>query len=257
MIYIGCGPYPEKKRNYEKRFNLVEMNGTFTGEVKYKTLQRWRESVPQGFAYILGANQWLTLDALDARGPAPVEGSKMNFGFLQATDENARVWERMQRMLEANDSHGTIFRLPPAFSPSEKNKANMRAFFSEIAPPGKVRRIVESRGIWTDEELAEMADELDLVIAHNPYVEPTLPEVPAGRAAYYLLSTPMGRRDFDVTDFEELADFALAHEEDCYLVFRGPDRGRNSARFRKVFAEIKGEHAEFDGDDDEDDSDEE
>jgi uncharacterized protein YecE (DUF72 family) len=45
---------------YATRFNAVEINQTFYREAAAKTLERWKESVPTGFAFVLKASQLIT-----------------------------------------------------------------------------------------------------------------------------------------------------------------------------------------------------
>lgn len=235
-VVLGCGPFPPSRAGYIEEFDCVELVETWFEPIRRKTLRAWKRDLGEStFEFIPVAWQWLTVDPLDIRGDLPFDHPKADFGFLQDTEANAQAWAATLEQLEAADAQRFVLKTPASFSPSQKNRDAMAAFFERhVRPSGRIA-LWEPRGIWTVDEARELADELGAVLALDPYTDPEFPEPPEGEA-YYIFTGPSGRRDFSADDMLDVAEWLADHEHRVTCLFRGQDRVWNARALRRAIA---------------------
>lgn len=233
-LFIGCGPLPPKRDKYFERFNCAELSEAMFQPIRYKTLRGWNAERPDGFDYVLGAHRWIGIEPLDEKGAPPIEGfEKRDFGLFASTDANRALWQETAAQAEALGANAVIIRTPPGFSPSEINRSNLRSFLADVVGEVPYEFVWEARGLWTREQRQELAAELGITLALDPYDEPTLPDPPEG-PAYYTVTAPNGRVRFSQEDFFDLAEFLNDHEHNTRVIFRGPEREWNAGHLMKA-----------------------
>lgn len=234
-LLIGCGPLPPKREKYFDQFNCAELSESMFQPIRYKTLRSWNKQRPEGFDYVLGAFRWIGLEPLDARDEPPIEGfKKSEYGLFEDTEANRALWAETAAQAEALAANGVIIRTPPGFTPSESNRKNLTHFVKEIIGDVPYDFIWEARGLWTHEQRTEVATELGITLATDPYDLPRFPAIPDGNV-YYTITAPNGRVRFSQEDFFDLAEFLSDHEaEKTRVIFRGPEREYNGAHLLKA-----------------------
>jgi uncharacterized protein YecE (DUF72 family) len=64
MVKVGCCGFPINKKEYFKKFSLVELQSTFYEiPAKIETVKKWREEAPKDFEFTLKAFQVITHDS--------------------------------------------------------------------------------------------------------------------------------------------------------------------------------------------------
>ena len=233
-IRIGCGPFPTRRKGYFDRFGFVELSEMYFEPVRHNTLTGWRNNHDEeAFEFVPVAWKWLSVDPLDIDEPLPFEAPTRDFGLLQDTEANARVWSEVRAMCEAISARRLLLKTPASFSPSATCRSALERFVTQQAREAGLTVIWEPRGIWTREELHAIGADLGMVIAADPFGEDDFPPVPDGDA-WYVLTGPRGRRDFSEDDLLDLYDFLTDHPGRVDLVFRGADRDRNAEAMRSV-----------------------
>lgn len=233
QLRIGAGPFPPKRKRFLETFDIVELSDTFYELPKASTLQGWKKDAPDDFAFSLVCSQWVTADNLDFSGTPPEGHALRDLGFFQPTEAVDALWGEMIPVIEACGASHVLFKTPASFSPSVTNRENMKAFAQKHLCDVEFVPVWEPRGIWTPDEARELASELGMITAVDPFAELQMPQPPQG-PAYYVLTGPSGRRDFSRDDYFDLLDFVEEHEHPLSLVFRGQDRDRNAFNFKKL-----------------------
>lgn len=149
---------------------------------------------PRGAARLRVCNQSLQLITHEPTSPTYrrlkidiAEKNARRYGSFKPTDEVLEACEQTLRFAHELGAGFMVFQCPASFSPSERNKTNMRRFLK-----GLKRRdltfIWEPRGEWRREEIRELCEELDLVHCVDPAKQNSL----WGRIEYYRLHGPSG-----------------------------------------------------------------
>ncbi len=231
-LHSGCGPRPTARRAFFDYCTCCEIFEVSREPMRAATLAELRATAPEGFIYTTFADRWIGLDPLDQRGPAPLDLPKSELGMMRPTAANATLWERTRRQAEAVAADYVYFRPAPSFSPSTANRDALRAFRRDIIGDVPFGIVWEVRGLWDLEDARELAAELDIQVACDPYVDDEFPEIGEGNA-YYILDRPRGRRVFEDDDCEDLFDYFEQHPAGVIAVFRGPERARNALMFNR------------------------
>jgi uncharacterized protein YecE (DUF72 family) len=236
-IRIAVGPLPPRFESYLRGAPAVELLDAAQKPIRRRVLRKLRRIAGDEFTFSLSAPDVLMQDPLDIAADSVPEGcSPRDAGFLRDTPTNNLIFAEFAKEIEALSADFVHFRSPSAFAPSPQNRANLVAFAKDkLAPLG--RQVVwEPRGLWTLDEARELAEELGWIIAVDPFVDFEFP-MPSATAssAYIVLHAPRGKRMFSIEDFDEVADYIRAHDHDVFVTFRGPDRHRNAAAFKRIF----------------------
>ncbi len=122
VLYPEWMPERDWFRYYATRFNAIEINLSFYRQPTAQTLERWKESVPPGFAFVLKASQSITHQRRLADcgedlermfvGYAPL-GSQLACILFQLPPSLAQDHERLERFIHDAAKH--LQRMP--FSP--------------------------------------------------------------------------------------------------------------------------------------------
>lgn len=238
-IQIGCGPFPHSRKKYLKSFNIVEISETFYSVLTPAVAKRWHGSVKPSFKYITTAPQWLTHDPLAFPNQPPANLNRRELGFMRPTEANRELWKQVHEQSMLLGGASILFKTPPTFFPSRRNKSNFKRFLTEIIGEISYKLIWEPRGVWEAEDALAFATEIGVTLAQDPYVEPEFPLVPEGEG-FYILTAPRGRRRFDEDDFELFVDFLQEHKNPITVLFRGPDRDRHAKMLAYIVKENTG-----------------
>ncbi len=229
-LTYGCGPIPTKRKGYFDKYNALEVSEAYTELISKDALHRWRKDAGQDVVMILTANQHLGMDPAGIGPEGPWGHPGHAYGFLQDTDANRTLWKEVDAQARALHANIVAIRTPAAFTPTKKNLANLENFRRQIIGDVPYQICWEAHGLWDDEELDELADALDMILAVDPYVPFHFADPPE-RDVVYSLRQPRGRRNFAREDVEDLMDYIEEHEHDVVALFRGGERERNAFAF--------------------------
>lgn len=229
-LAFGCGPIPTRRKNYFEQHTALEISETYTSLVSGDTLHSWRKEAGAAFSMILVAHRYLSFDPEDALVAGPLDHPASEHGFLRPTDANRALWSAVDAQARAVHANMVQLRTPATFTPTRKNLANLETFRKEIIGDVPYQIGWEARGLWDEEELAELSEQLNLSILSDPYVPFRFEPAPEGDVVY-TLKQPRGRRNFDREDIVELVDYFEDHPGGVTAIFRGGERERNAYAF--------------------------
>jgi len=171
-VKIGCCGFPQPKARYFETFRLVEIQNTFYKPPKVETARKWRQEAPLNFEFTLKAWQLIThppsSPTYRKAGIKVPQDKSSAYGFFRPTPEVFQAWETTLAIAEALEAKIVVFQCPAAFTPTEENIANMRAFFRELPRKGLIFAW-EPRGDWSDSEIKRLCEELELVHCVDPF----------------------------------------------------------------------------------------
>ena len=225
---IGAARYPF-------HFPVVEVQQTFYQPPTAAVMQRWRVQMPASFEFTLKA--WMLITHLSKsptyrrlrRPLTPREAA--DAGAFQATpivDEGWRASVDAARILRAT---AILFQCPASFLPTPANLAAMRAFFTRIQRPPKVRLLFEPRGpAWTADIVRPLIGDLGLVHVVDPFVSSTV----STDLTYFRVHGITGNRHVYTDDeLRRLAAMVPAHG-DTYVMFNNIPRVGDAERFKPL-----------------------
>lgn len=190
-VRVGCCGFPVARRKYFDTFSAVEVQQTFYQLPRLETAAKWRREAPRGFEFAIKAWQLVTHEPTSPTYRRLklrlAEKDARRYGSFKPTDEVLDAWEQTFRFAQKLGAGFIVFQCPASFSPSERNKSNMRRFFKGLKRRD-IRLIWEPRGAWRPEEIRQLCEDLDLVHCVDPVKENSL----WGRVAYYRLHGPGG-----------------------------------------------------------------
>ncbi len=217
-IKIGTCGFRTTKEEYAKSFSAVEVQHTFYQPPQIKTLERWRESVPDDFEFALKAWQLITHEA---KSPTfkrlkknLTETERLEAGYFKPTAIVKEAWETTLACAKALRAKTVLFQCPASFKPYQDNIKNLKKFFASIEREG-LNFAWEPRGDWDAKTIKSLCDDLDLWNAVDPFSKPT--ETPD--RCYYRLH---GRTGFRYKyEEDELGEFAalLPADKISYVFF--------------------------------------
>ncbi len=231
-IRIGCCGFPVSRKRYYSTFDVVEVQKTFYEPPQLKTVQRWRDSAPEGFEFTLKAWQLITHTPKSPtyrrlRTPVPA-GREGNFGSFKPTDEVFEAWRRTREIATLLRTRVVVFQCPASFAPTDGNKKNMKRFFSTIERDGLIL-VWEPRGAWNEKEIKAVCSELELVHAVDPFKT----RASFGKIRYWRLHGIGGYRyRYSREDLEELRGVVAAKES--YFMFNNVYMFEDAAAFKAL-----------------------
>lgn len=250
-LAFGCGPIPTGRKGYFEQHSALEVSEAYADLIAGDTLHAWRKEAGREFVMILTANRFLTLDPFDENGVGPLAHPASEHGFLRPTEANRELWKAVDAQARALHANYVLIRTPASFTPSRENIKNIGVFRKDVIGTVPYKICWEARGMWDDEELQEIADANEMILARDPYVEFEFGEPPSGDVIY-TLRHPRGRRNFDRDDVQDLLDFFGEHEGNVVAIFRGGERKRNAFAFGVEMRRNAGEDVGYFDSDDED-----
>lgn len=238
-VKVGTCGWGGRKSKYYEAFSCIELQETFYRLPKVETLEKYRSESPRDFEFTVKAWQAIThpCGSPTWRKSAPPKwGKTENFGHLRPTEENFRAWEEIAKICKALESRVLIIQTPPSFNPSRENAENMKSFLSSVNRGGLVLGW-EPRGGWSDEIVADICKELDLVHVVDPFRR--LPSVESG-IAYFRLHGIGGKETnyryaYTDGDLNELRRITMKMSaERIYVMFNNVNMIEDAIRFMKI-----------------------
>lgn len=232
MVKVGCCGFPGGKEKYFSRYKLAEVQNTFYKPPRIGTAKRWQDQAPDDFEFTLKAWQLITHQPQSptyrkARLDIP-EMKKDCYGSFKPTDEVFEAWERTKEIAEALQSRMLVFQCPASFSPTPRNKENMRRFFNSLER-GELTFVWEPRGDWEAMEIKELCGELDLIHGVDPFSRNPV----YGHINYFRLHGRGGYRyQFTDEDLAHLLEMCQGSET-SYCMFNNIYMDKDAFKFKK------------------------
>ncbi len=178
MLKVGLCGFTINQTLYYRTFPAVEVQQTFYEPPPLATLRRWREAAPEDFEFTIKAWQLITHRATSRtyrRLKTPLApGDRRDCGGFQATDIVMRAWETTLACARTLRASAILFQCPASFRPTEENVSALRDFFYAIERPEGTQLLFEPRGEWPGALLRELAQDLNLADAVDPFLRPSV-----------------------------------------------------------------------------------
>jgi uncharacterized protein YecE (DUF72 family) len=220
---------------YYETFPVLEVQQTFYDPPPAATIRRWREQSPPGFEFTMKAWQVITHRGTSRtykRMKRPfTDAQRAEAGAFALNSTTRAAYELTMECARLLRATAVLFQCPASFRPTEENVANMRRFFGEVPRREGVRFLWEPRGeAWSDDVVAALCRELDLIHAVDPFVRPSL--TPA--VTYWRLHG-IGNHYHHYTD-DELASLLARVDPaaETYVMFNNIPRPGNARRFMSM-----------------------
>lgn len=221
-IYFGCDRIPRHWQHYFERCNAIELDlSILDNPPKIETLNRWRVDSPKGFAFILRAHESVEKGLVAA---AKTDDHKLS---QKARDGWKQTLERAQALA----ARALLIRTPRAFSPGNGTRAAIRGFAEQFSDDFSRPIIWESQGMWDTESTRELADEIGLTYAYDPFIAVRDEiDLGSGDGAFVLTERAGMRREFDRYDIRGLMD-RLGSYNRAYFMLRGRFQWEHAQHF--------------------------
>jgi len=233
MIKIGCCGFPTNKKEYFKKFSLVELQSTFY-EIpsKIETVKKWRKEAPKDFEFTLKAFQVITHDS---KSPTYKKlkgtfGNSKNYGFFKDTKEVFEAWEMTRKVAKTLGSKIIVFQCPASFKPAKENLENFRKFFKKIQEKNFIF-VWEPRGNWPEDLIKKLCKELNLVHCVDPFKQKPV----FGKINHFRLHGRDGynlKYKYTSEDLKELLKFCDKKEN--YVLFNNLSMFEDAQNFQKL-----------------------
>jgi uncharacterized protein YecE (DUF72 family) len=226
---VGCCGFATGMRRYFSQFELVEVQQTFYKPPRVETVLRWRRESPPDFEFALKAWQLITHPPLSptyrrAGVSVPLQ-RRERYGFFRLTDEVMAAWHRTEEIAQALEAKLMVFQCPPSFEESEESVRNMRDFFGSVER-GDFIFVWEPRGDWSEERVASLCQELDLVHCVDPMKGRPL----YGGLRYFRLhGGPDYSHTYSDAELRQLSDMGEA-----YFLFNNISMYNDALRLRRL-----------------------
>lgn len=194
---------------YSRVFSAVELNSTFYRMPKTEVVERWAESTPKRFRFVVKASRRITHEAR-------IEGEPCRSSVEY-------LWSKLERF--GSRLGAVLFQLPPTL---ECDLDRLRAFFAMIPTDPAVRVALEFRhASWFCEPVYEALREANVCLCIGDYEGAGV--VPDGQTPW-VVTTSWGMirlRDEAYTPeaLQSWADRITATWSDAFLFFKHEENG--------------------------------
>lgn len=232
-IFVGCCGYPVNKKEYYKKFKLVELQRTFYSlPEKIETVKKWKREVPKDFIFCLKAWQIIThpISSPTYKKLKKKFGNPKNYGFFKQTKEVFEAWQKTREMAKVLGAKIIVFQCPTSFKPEKENIENLRKFFNKIKDRNFIY-VWEPRGNWPEDLIKNLCQELNLVHCVDPFKQKSV----FGKINYFRLHGRDGynlRYKYTNQDLKELLKFCDRKEN--YVFFNNLSMLRDSLKFKSL-----------------------
>jgi uncharacterized protein YecE (DUF72 family) len=135
IVKIGCCGFQRSRREYYKRFNVVELQNTFYQLPSIDWAEKLRGEAPEGFEFTIKAWQVITHPSTSPtwrRMKKKPGGNLDNYGFLKPTRENLDAVEKVVEIAEKLGSTIIIFQTPASMPYDEESIKWVDGFFEHV-----------------------------------------------------------------------------------------------------------------------------
>ncbi|MDX6612957.1 MAG: hypothetical protein QOD75_2143, partial [Blastocatellia bacterium] len=224
---IGTSGFGIGRAKYFQLFSCVEVQHTFYQPPSIKTLERWRETAPPEFEFVLKAWQLITHDAKSPtyrrlkRELSELE--KQEAGYFRPTAIVREAWEMTLACANALKARTILFQCPASFKPIKENVSHLKRFFSGLdrknSAGDQFNFCWEPRGNWEPGLVKIICEDLDLWHAVDPFIARSV----TPNKLYWRLHGRKGwRYEYDESEIRELA--AMMSEPPAVAGGRGPQK---------------------------------
>ncbi|HKO96742.1 MAG TPA: DUF72 domain-containing protein [Pyrinomonadaceae bacterium] len=206
---VGTSGFGVARAKYVEVFSCVEVQHTFYQPPQISTLQRWRETAPPDFEFVLKAWQLITHDA---KSPTYrrlkrklSEAEKEEAGYFRPTTIVKEAWQATLESARALQARTVLFQCPASFKATKENIVNIRTFFKAISKETKKEKINfcwEPRGDWDRDVVKNLCSELNLWHVVDPFISKT---VTPGKLYFRLHGKGGWRYEYEDSELLELA----------------------------------------------------
>ena len=247
-VKVGCCGFPTAQERYYQSFPIVELQSTFYKLPRQSTVERWRETAPFGFEFVVKAWQIITHPSSSPtwkRAKLTVPEAKWSrYGCLRPTPENFGALNRTLDVCKSLRARICLIQCPPSFQPVPQNVRNLKRFLTKIDRRG-LTVAWEPRGNWLAKPqlIRRLCNQLDLV-----HVVDLLRRDPASSVTFvYCRLHGLGDREVNYTyrytdnDLKQLAQKLSSVErqgcKEAYILFNNLTMFEDSKRFLKLLSE--------------------
>lgn len=228
-ILIGTCDYPHDRARYLEEFMTVEHHIGGLHPPGDKMLKAWAAETPEGFRHIWVASK----DFIDE----PKRGSDkvgQALGHFVDSQQNRSLWGEVKARAAMLDAKIILLDTPAAFTPSPANKDRLRHFASEWSKlPEGVELAWFAAGFWEREECAELCEELGIIYAVDPLVDPSEP-LPDHAKIYFRLLGAHGLRDHYSDDALEMLIEICEEFEEATVIFKTAKPIKDALRLKAL-----------------------
>ena len=202
---VGTCGFGMAQADYARTFSCVEIQNTFYQPPRIKTLEGWRNNMPDDFEFVIKAWQLITHDAKSPtfrrlkRTLSEVE--KYEAGYFRATPIVQEAWETTLASARALKAQTILFQCPASFRETAENVSRMDKFFGSIERQD-LDLCWEPRGGWDPGLVRSICTRLKLRHVVDPFVQET---VTPDKFYYRLHGVTGWRYQYEVSELEELA----------------------------------------------------
>ena len=210
-ITLGCAGFPVPATRYSKELSFVEVQRRMWRS-RYGDHPPLASRRPPGFRFSM---------------LAPAEIGLEGFRAGKVVDAGLKTLIEVGKELNAE---AAVFTLPPEFTSSRANKANVKEFLAAVRP--KFTRVIwEPPLSWDPDEAASLAGDL-AITARDPLTQ----GLGSGEEAYYRLPGPAGHKSrYEDPAIERLAALAASAEHArATYVFTNVDMFADAKRLKKL-----------------------
>lgn len=215
-VHVGQAALKGHLERYAKTFDLLEIKSD-PALPSVKHLKRLQQQAPEGFLFSLVLPKKLA--------------------ELSETPSAASLAE-VRTAANALGARFVLVRTPATFAPSARSRARFTALVEGLRGEG-ARVAWEPRGIWTDEEIAAWAAELD-VLAVRDLAE----QDPAPGPVVYTRLLALGRNARVGSGAIERLGERLEGVEEAFVIVEGQGAVQVAKRLRAEFSEESAENDE-------------
>jgi len=221
------------RAEYARTFLCVEIQHTFYQPPQLKTLERWRQQMPEDFEFTLKAWQLITHDA---KSPTYrrikrklSEAEKKEAGYFRSSAIVREAWDATLAAAKALEAKTILFQCPASFNQTQENIASLEKFFSSIDRKN-LKLCWEPRGNWNQTLLRSICEGLRLWHVVDPFVYKT---VTPGTCYFRLHGRRGWRYQYETSELEELSSYVPGGEE-SYVFFNNSKMTEDALRFCKL-----------------------
>jgi uncharacterized protein YecE (DUF72 family) len=179
---IGTSGFGIGRAKYFQLFSCVEVQHTFYQPPAIATLERWRETAPPDFEFVLKAWQLITHDAKSPtyrrlkRELSEVE--KQQAGYFRPTPIVKEAWKVTLACAQALKARTILFQCPASFTQTKEHISHLKKFFASINRKHNQKQQFnfcwEPRGDWEPAVVKRICDDLNLWHVVDPFKDRSL-----------------------------------------------------------------------------------
>jgi len=187
---------------------------------KTTTLRRWMSEAPKGFEFVIRCHRNVT-------HPSDQGPERFTTGHFRGTTEVEKAWIMTKRAADTLGAKVVVFETPASFTPAADNIDKLSNFFRKDGPTTGMTCVWEPKGPWSDEQVAEVCQEIGLVRC----VDPLRDDVPAGPVTFgHLHGYLAGRRGYDPDTCMTALEALLAPGPERTYLFLGNREAERDAK---------------------------